>query len=297
VRLTSLRWHWNTLGRRDPLNAILTRADRDPRWNVDEFFETGRGDVHRFLTHARRLMPDLQTRRALDFGCGVGRLTQALAESFDEVVGVDIAESMIAAARAYQTRSAGSSMLATPAGEATCRTSRPQGARFELNTKPDLAQFAGGTFDFILAWIVLQHMPPALMAQYLGELVRILTPGGLLLFQLPADVEDPKARFRDAPVVGGSLKRSLPRPLVRGYRLLKFEVYRRFVPHMEMYALPRKEVVDLVQRCGGEVKDVQPDQSHGPATPGFSYWVTKQRREARGARREGRREAGGESDL
>jgi len=37
--------------------------------------------------------------RALDFGCGLGRLTQPLAERFDEAVGVDIAASMIEGAR------------------------------------------------------------------------------------------------------------------------------------------------------------------------------------------------------
>ena len=37
--------------------------------------------------------------QALDFGCGVGRLTQALAEHFERVAGVDIAASMIARAR------------------------------------------------------------------------------------------------------------------------------------------------------------------------------------------------------
>jgi SAM-dependent methyltransferase len=38
-------------------------------------------------------------RRALDAGCGAGRYTQALAERFDEVVGVDISEPLIDIAR------------------------------------------------------------------------------------------------------------------------------------------------------------------------------------------------------
>ena len=43
--------------------------------------------------------------RALDAGCGAGRHTQALAERFDDVVGVDISEPLIDIARGQQTGS------------------------------------------------------------------------------------------------------------------------------------------------------------------------------------------------
>lgn len=237
------------------MNAILTRASRDPRWTREEFFETGRGDVRALMADAGRLRPALQTHRALDFGCGIGRLTSALAEYFDEVVGIDIAESMIAAARAQH------------ASLTRCR--------FELNVRTDLRQFPSERFDFVLAWIVLQHMPPPLMRRYLQEFLRVLAPGGLLVFQLPAEVEDSQKAFCDAPVVGPGMKQRLPRPLIRAYRWMKYQIYRQFVPHMEMYGLARAQVVELVARGGGQVLDVRPDQSHGPATPGYSYWVSK----------------------
>ena len=35
------------------------------------------------------------------------------------------------------------------------------------------------------------------------------------------------------------------------------------------------QVVDVVTRNGGHLLKVRPNQSHGPATPGFSYWVTR----------------------
>ena len=38
--------------------------------------------------------------RALDFGCGAGRLTRALAARFESVVGVDVADAMLDKARA-----------------------------------------------------------------------------------------------------------------------------------------------------------------------------------------------------
>lgn len=247
------------------MNAILTRATEDPRWDLEAFFETGRGDIGALMTNAARLTPALQKHCALDFGCGIGRLTSALAEYFEEVVGVDIAESMIAAARTQH------------AHLARCR--------FELNVRPDLRDLPSERFDFVLAWIVLQHMPPLLMRRYIAEFLRVLAPGGLLVFQLPAEVEDAQEAFCEAPVVGGPLKQSIPRPLRRAHRWLKYQLYRRFVPHMEMYGMARELVVELVTSSGGHVLEVQPNQSHGPATPGYSYWVTRQ---AGGARREAR---------
>ena len=37
------------------------------------------------MLNADRLVPALERRRALDFGCGIGRLTCALADHFDEI--------------------------------------------------------------------------------------------------------------------------------------------------------------------------------------------------------------------
>jgi SAM-dependent methyltransferase len=51
---------------------------------------------------------------------------------------------------------------------------------------PDLSLFAEATFDFVYTTLVLQHMPPSLSTLYIRELVRVLAPGGLLVFQLPS---------------------------------------------------------------------------------------------------------------
>ena len=243
------------MGQRDPMQAILTRSDQATRWDLKAFFESGRDEILAVMTDAARLVPGLPRRRALDFGCGIGRLTSALAGHFDEVLGLDIADSMVETAREQH--------------------GHLPGCRFEVNLRADLQHLPTGQFDFVLAWIVLQHMPPALMKQYIAEFIRVLSPGGLLVFQVPAEVEDPRKIFYDAPVVGGRLKQRLPRGVVRAWRWIQFEIYRRFVPHMEMYAMTPDQVVDLVTRNGGHLLEVRPNQSHGPATPGFSYWVTR----------------------
>ena len=79
---------------------MLSRPDkRGRRWSVDEFLATGAIEIDsQFSALTAQGLPT-HRRRALDFGCGAGRLTRALARHFDEVVGIDVAASMIAKAR------------------------------------------------------------------------------------------------------------------------------------------------------------------------------------------------------
>ena len=48
-------------------------------------------EVEALFDTIARLGVDVGRERALDFGCGVGRVTQALCEYFTECTGIDIA--------------------------------------------------------------------------------------------------------------------------------------------------------------------------------------------------------------
>jgi SAM-dependent methyltransferase len=166
MELERLQQHWNAFGEQDPLWAILAFADkRGGAWGLEEFFATGRTEVDDVL----RMLADrgvaVETGRALDFGCGVGRLTQALAQHFDSCDGVDLAASMIERA---QELNKGDKRV-----------------RFHHNDAPDLRLFDDGSFDFILSLIVLQHMKPGLMRGYMREFVRLLRPRGVAFFSVP----------------------------------------------------------------------------------------------------------------
>src|SRR5215468_10522168 len=96
-----LRRVWNELGADDPLWAILSLPDkRGGRWNTDEFFAYGEAEIGAVDAACARLARPRERRLALDFGCGVGRLTRALATRYAQVIGVDISPSMLEQARA-----------------------------------------------------------------------------------------------------------------------------------------------------------------------------------------------------
>src|SRR5438270_252955 len=64
-------------------------------------FNTGLEEVGHNLLYVMSLGPEIPRDRCLDFGCGVGRLTQALCDYFDRCDGVDIAASMVEGARSF----------------------------------------------------------------------------------------------------------------------------------------------------------------------------------------------------
>ena len=163
---SELKNSWQSLGVDDPLWAILNDPKaKGGRWSVEEFLQTGEIEVDRVFAWLETRGPKkIRYGRALDFGCGAGRLTQALAKRFDRCSGVDIAQSMVEAAQ---------------------KLDPPGNCEFIVNERPDLSLFADGSFDFIYSSIVLQHIPPPYAVNYISEFCRLLAPGGLAAFQIP----------------------------------------------------------------------------------------------------------------
>jgi 2-polyprenyl-3-methyl-5-hydroxy-6-metoxy-1,4-benzoquinol methylase len=241
MSLRRLQRTWNALGQEDPLWAVLSHRDkRGNRWDLEEFLATGREEIQAVLADARSLWPQLPRKQALDFGCGVGRLSQALAEHFDEVVGVDVAASMLEQARKLNRH-----------GER---------CRYLLNEAADLSQFRDGEFDFIYSNITLQHMEPALAHGYIGELCRLLSPSGLLIFQLPGELTP------------GRLGLGVVR-LRRALTLLVRRLRRK--PRMDMFGTPPERVRELVAAAGGQVIEVQENTHAGPGWTSHRYAVVR----------------------
>src|SRR5262245_8243494 len=187
--LRKLERVWYKLGRQDPFWAALTETDKqDGGWSRDEFFQTGDAEIGGTLETASRNGWAIRRGRALDFGCGAGRLTQALAARFDRVDGVDISASMIARAR-----------LDNRHGDQ---------CRYHHNTAPDLSVFPDATFDFIYSVLTLQHMPSEYAQRYIAEFVRLLAPQGVLVFQLPSHCAPSEPDAGGKTIAAASLPRA-----------------------------------------------------------------------------------------
>jgi ubiquinone/menaquinone biosynthesis C-methylase UbiE len=108
------------------------------------------------------LLPELRPgMRVLDVGCGPGSITRGLAELVapGEVVGVDLSRETLEAAR----------------GNAAAHGL--DNLRYEEASVYELP-FGDGTFDVAFAHQVIQHLREREAA--LGEMLRVLRPGGLL---------------------------------------------------------------------------------------------------------------------
>lgn len=161
---------WERLAQIDPLWAVLSEPDkRGRKWCPDDFLATGRLEIEHLLEDLRSLGFDGR-ESALDFGCGAGRLSIALAAGFSQVVSVDISPTMVETARTF-------------AGGAS-------NIRFIVNDRDDLSVLAPGQFDLVYSNIVLQHMPPEAAAGYIREFYRVVRPGGFVVFQIPSHLTE-----------------------------------------------------------------------------------------------------------
>jgi SAM-dependent methyltransferase len=163
ILLKRIQNSWEAMAKDDAMWAILTNNNK---WDVDNFFATGQVFIKTTMDYFKSLKININYGDCLDFGCGIGRLTQPLAEWFERVVGVDISNEMILQAHKFNKY--------------------PTRLRYLQNTEN--LPFADHSFDYVQSHIVLQHIDYALSMRYLEEFARVLRPGGILYFQLPVSL-------------------------------------------------------------------------------------------------------------
>jgi len=215
--------------------AALTRPGRTG-WDEAEFLATGRAEIDAVLFRLAELGVAPRRGTALDFGCGPGRLTAALAVAgFERAIGLDISPSMLETARRLAARD--------PETAGRCE--------FRLNEDTALAGIPDGSVDLVYTCRVLQHMPPELALGYLREFLRVVRSGGVVVFQLPAE---------PAPGVLGGLLRRLPA-----------RVLDRLRRGMQMHGTPPTAVTGVVGAAGGRTVAIEPDTSAGPRWRSYLY--------------------------
>ncbi len=246
MRLNAHKRNWEDLADVDPLWAILSDSRRQHGgWNLDEFFQSGEQEIANMMASAERLGYPSHRRRALDFGCGVGRLTRALASRFERCDGIDVSERMIQRAQELN--------------------SEFRDCHFSVNNTNNLQIFPDDTFDLIYSSLVLQHIPHrGDIEGYILEFIRVLRHEGLLVFQLPSHISlrhrlQPRRRLY-------SFLRSIGVSHTWLYNTLHLNP-------MKMSFIPVHDVVDVITRSGARVVHIETKQT--PHYQSSVYSVTK----------------------
>jgi 2-polyprenyl-3-methyl-5-hydroxy-6-metoxy-1,4-benzoquinol methylase len=212
---------WNALAELDPFWAVLTHdefrgdvaADQD---KLKAFIGSGETYVTGIWEAVESALGGpFRPERALDFGCGVGRISIPLAERCGSVVGVDVADRMLAEARAL------------------CERLRVPNVRFV--TADDALSQVDGTFDLVHSFIVLQHIAPRRGLRLIQQLTSRLSDNGVgvlhVLYYNP-DLQPFAARVTKA------VWRSVMKPF-------------RERPEMQMNAYPLNDVFCIIHEAGG----------------------------------------------
>jgi ubiquinone/menaquinone biosynthesis C-methylase UbiE len=245
--LKEIKRNWDELAEMDPLWAVLSFQEYGfGKWDTRQFFRTGDEEISKVMQACLQLGYPKETHNALDFGCGVGRCTRALSKYFKQCHGVDLSEKMIS--RASELNSSISNCI------------------FHVNHEADLRIFSDDCFDMIYATAVLQHIPNSvLIRNYISEFLRILRPGGILVFQLPHSI----------PLLYKLGVGSRIYNILRNLGFNKQFLYEKLrVRPYRMNFIPENEVVSFLKAIGGKVLEVKNDSEVG-LYPQRTYFVTK----------------------
>jgi SAM-dependent methyltransferase len=237
--MTNDRLLWEQIAREDPFWAVLAfPEEKYGRWDSEQFFATGEREIAGVISRAERLSRPRRRETALDFGCGLGRLTRALSQRFDTATGLDISETMIEQARELN------------AGFPGCE--------FRTHTQEDLGDFPDQSFDMVYCGRVLQHLPNRSdINRYLTEFVRVVRNDGVIAFQLPHELAL-RARFEP--------RRKLYLLLHRLGFGSRFLYWKLGLHPMRMTSVPTSEVSHCLGSCGARILHLEQCQS-----PGISY--------------------------
>ena len=155
-------FEWRELAQRDPLYAIAAWPGKQGgAWTPEEFYGVGRSDWEDCRVHWRHYDPALGGT-CVEIGSGAGRVTAALSDDFERVVGIDVSSDMVDLARPHV------------------------GANVEFFVVDDIhIPLADGEADAAFSTHVLQHLDTfAEVEKYLRETFRVLRPGGTMMIHI-----------------------------------------------------------------------------------------------------------------
>jgi SAM-dependent methyltransferase len=168
--------YWDERARENALYFVDNEVDYDDP-DSDAFWRRGEEVVDRMLD-----MVDLSPSpddSVLDIGCGVGRLTRALAARTRRVYGLDVSNEMLTLAREHNADLSNVEWL--------------------HGDGQGLIVVADSSVNGCFSHVVFQHIPdPGITLNYVREMGRVLRPGGWALFQVSTNPE-----VHEAPAPAG----------------------------------------------------------------------------------------------
>ncbi|MBV8812229.1 MAG: class I SAM-dependent methyltransferase [Acidobacteriaceae bacterium] len=217
--------HWKQWGKLDPYHGVLfqekyKRSSLDE--NLSEFFDTGESYIGSLMKYIELLYPGLPRRTAVDFGCGVGRLSIPLAKRFENVIAVDISPAMLDEARK------------------NCASFGVSNTEFV--SSDDLVSKVPSGVQLVQSYIVFQHIPVNRGLPIAKHLLKRLAPGGVCALHVPVD-RDPSRLKR----LVYFCKHALP-----GSRYLLNLLQGKTIdePLMQINPYPIRAVYDLLDSAG-----------------------------------------------
>ncbi|MGH7500320.1 MAG: class I SAM-dependent methyltransferase [Longimicrobiales bacterium] len=253
VRLNRLsgvqRRDWDDLAWLNPFDSILARFDEAGDWTEEEFFLEGEKEVSHVLARCAGKGIALGHGRALDFGCGVGRLSRALASRFELCIGADVSPAMLDRARLLNAH--------------------VPNLRF-VQTGSALDVLEDASIDFIYTARVLQHIPSrAAIIHYLREFLRILRSDGILVAQIPTSI----------PWVHRVQARARLWLLLRSLGVHRKVLHRRLgLTPIRMVGLSTDVVTEAIDGAHGQLVDVECEAARPHSYPSATYFVRRRAR-------------------
>ena len=157
---------WEKFGKNDPYFGVLTHSKYQKsnltNENKEEFLNSGYIYIDSVLKKIKKHLDiDYQIIKALDFGCGVGRLIIPLAELAEKVTGIDVSVSML--------------------NEAQKNCEARSLKNVSLLKSDDNLSLLKDKYNFVHSFIVFQHIPVKRGERIFEKLMAHLEDGGVCI--------------------------------------------------------------------------------------------------------------------